>query len=628
MSKKLKAFDLKDVKVTDEYCVNALEKEISYLTAFDADRLLAGFRDTAGIDMKGKKRYEGWEQMLIGGHTMGHYLTAMAQAYANPGVSKADKKTIMSMLTYIIDGLLECQANSKGKKGFIFGAQILDRKNVEIQFDNIEAMKGDIITQAWVPWYTMHKILSGIIDVYKFTGLESALVLAKGVGDWVCDRALKWSEKMQVTVRRTEFGGMNDCMYELYSLTGKDEYALAAHCFDAEDLYEKVLTKGENVLTNHHANTTIPKFIGALNRYVTCDKKVIKGKKVDAKKYLTYAEVFWETVVERHTYITGANSEWEHFGVDYVLDAERTNCNNETCNVYNMLKLSRTLFEITGKKKYADYYENAYYNSILASQNPETGMTTYFQPMATGYFKTYGRRWDNFWCCVGTGMENFTKLGDSIFFKKGKDIYVNLYQSAVLENKALGVKLTLKSSLPEKEKVNITINAVKGALPGKLCLRLPDWLAKGAKIKIDGDTVDYEISGGYAVLPAGLKDGTKVDITLPETVVAYGLKDNLAAVAFKYGPVVLSADLGTKKMETTTTGVNVTIPKDKVTDRDEIRLPGGVDIPDYKKNAASYFERADEDGKLRLKLKNTDLVFAPHYRRYKERYGIYFRLKR
>lgn len=185
----IKEFPMEQILNSDPYCVNALEKDMAYLTAFDSDRLLAGFRETAGLDRKGAKRYEGWESTLIGGHSMGHYLSAIAQAYVNPGVSVEDRKCVYEMMTTLIDGLLECQAHSKGKPGFVFGAVIVDPENVEKQFDNIEQNLTNIITQAWVPWYTMHKLLTGVLDVYKLTGYEPACKLAEGIGDWTYQRA-------------------------------------------------------------------------------------------------------------------------------------------------------------------------------------------------------------------------------------------------------------------------------------------------------------------------------------------------------------------------------------------------------------------------------------------------------
>lgn len=311
--KNISDYDLWNVAVTDSYLTNAEEKDIEYLLNLDADRLLAGFRETAGLDMKGKTRYGGgWEDALIGGHTMGHYLTAMAQAVAELPDNDTRKAQVEEKLNYIITELEKCQ-NQTGT-GFIFGARILDENNIELQFDNVEKGLADITREAWVPWYTMHKVLAGLIDTYKYTGNETALSVAKKLGDWVYARVLKWDTATQNKVLAIEYGGMNDCLYELYAVTGEDKYAEAAHKFDEESLFKLVASDSPNALNNKHANTTIPKFLGALNRYVTTNGKTVNGETVNAEDYLAYAEKFFDMVVDKHSYITGDNSEWEHFG--------------------------------------------------------------------------------------------------------------------------------------------------------------------------------------------------------------------------------------------------------------------------------------------------------------------------
>ncbi len=627
---KYREFSMKETVNLDPYCVNALSKDLDYLLSFDSDRLLAGFRETAGLDMKGKGRYEGWESTLIGGHTMGHYLSAIAQAYVNPGVSAEDAKKAKDMMATLVDGLLECQANSKGKKGFIFGATIVDKENVEKQFDNIEKNLTNIITQAWVPWYTMHKLLAGILDVYKDTGYEPALTLAKGIGDWTYDRASAWDESTAAQVIRIEYGGMNDVLYELYSLTDEEKYAVAAHYFDSKELFERVNAGGVDALNNHHANTTIPKFIGALNRYKACHGKVIGGQKVDASKYLEYAMSFWDMVNEKHTYITGGNSEWEHFGKDFVLDKERTNCNCETCNVYNMLKYSKTLFCITGDKKYSDFYENAFINTILSSQNPKTGMTTYFQPMSTGYFKVFGQRFDKFWCCTGTGMENFTKLNDSIYFHTDDAVVINMYETSKLNWKEKKLTVSMSANLQMTDEVMITVEAEDGgAIEAGVMLRIPDWCSAAPKVSIDGMPYDYKAESGYALIPAdGLRSGSQITVKLPMTMKAFALPDNDRSIAFKYGPTVLSADLGKENMETGITGMMVTIPAEKISGYDDIVLPDDITPEDIINSPEKYFvEEISADGKRTFRLTINNLVFAPHFSRFEERYGIYFTVR-
>ncbi len=616
--KGMSEFNIEDVIMDDEYEVESLNLDVNYLKELDADKLLAGFRETAGLDMKGATRYEGWENSLIGGHTIGHYMTAVAQACVNPNVSAADKTTLTDKLNYIVDALLECQNNTKGKAGFIFGSTIVNSGNVEKQFDNVESNATNITTQSWVPWYTMHKIIAGLVSVYELTGYENAKTVASGLGDWTYNRASSWSEAKRNTVLGIEYGGMNDCLYELYTITNKANHLTAAAYFDETTLFESVLAGGKNVLNNKHANTTIPKFLGALNRY----------KVTGEEKYLQYAEAFWTMVIDNHTYITGGNSEWEHFGEDNVLDDERTNCNCETCNSYNMLKLSRELFKITGEKKYSDYYETTFINSILSSQNSETGMSTYFQPMATGYFKVYGEKFNKFWCCTGSGMENFTKLGDSIYFYKDNTLFVNQYVSSTLNWTDENVTVKQETSIPNTNTSKFTVTTGDGSSADvNIRLRLPDWLADSATIKVNGNDYKYSTKAGYALVSGSLTSGTVIEITLPMEVKAYTLPDNDSAYAFKYGPIVLSADLGTDTLTTTTTGVSVTIPAIKKTSSENILVNMSIGtVSDYIANINKYLVKTD--GKLEFTMTGTDsdLVFSPHYSKNSERYGIYWYL--
>ena len=617
------AYGLDQVVLKDAYCVNAFEKDVEYLKKFDTDRLLAGFYETAGLAMK-KMRYPGWESMLIGGHTLGHYLTAAAQGYANAQASAEDKKILLDKIQALIDGLLECQKHSKGKPGFIFGAIIQNPENVELQFDYVEQNKTNIITEAWVPWYTMHKILDGVVNAYILTGYEPALTLGSGIGDWTYDRASKWSDEIHNVVLGIEYGGMNDALYELYKCTHKKEHLIAAHLFDEEALFKKVATGDANVLNNRHANTTIPKFVGALNRYITLGD--------EAKEYLDYVEKFWDMVVERHTYATGGNSEWEHFGEDYVLDAERTNCNNETCNTYNMLKMTRKLFMITGKKKYAEYYENTLINAILSSQNPETGMTMYFQPMATGFYKVYGTEFDKFWCCTGSGMENFTKLNDSIYFKEKDGITVNLFLSSEVEDSDLGIRLVQETELPKTDYAKFTVHLLKmesGEMPeevqAKFRVRIPDWscdstlVASGKKVSFQDE------KDGYASVEGSWKDGEVFELKCACKVLVKGLPDCDNVFAFQYGPILLSAYLGTENMIDGSTGVNVTIPTNKVVKSEYLTLEDGT-IEDYIKNIDAHFEKNVTELKFVLKGTDQELTFGPHYLKTRERYGIYWYL--
>lgn len=613
-------YTVKDVKLTDPFFGNALSKEISYLLSLDNDRLLCNFRKNGGVDWKDCEPYNGWENSLIGGHTMGHYLTALAQASVSSAASSSDRKKVYDKMVAIVDGLAECQRDN----GFLWGANVINVGNLEIQFDNVEKGKSNLFTEAWVPWYTMHKIFEGLISVYEIAGYEPGLEIAKKLGDWVYDRTKKWSDETHNTVLSIEYGGMNDCLYDLYRITGEEKYAVAAHAFDEDALFEQIRSDRANVLNNRHANTTIPKVIGALKRYEVLDGRKIKGKTVDASDYLKTAEVFWQMVIDHHTYPTGGNSEWEHFGEDDILNQERTNCNCETCNVYNMLKLTNDLFMITGDKKYADYYEEAFVNHIMASQNPETGMTTYFQAMATGYFRTFSTPTDSFWCCTGTGMENFTKLGSGMYYRKDNKLYINMYLSSEFEDNDLGLSITQDSDIPSTDTAEFTLK-LDSAKDITLAFRIPEWALGDVEITVNGEAFTYTVADGYAEVTKTWAKGDKIVVKIPLGFTAYNLQDGVNTVAFKYGPLLLAADLGDKDMNTTYTGMSVLIPESTVTPSDILTLNEGITTNDIKENPGNYFK---DNGNLSFTFTATkeNYEFKPYYTLYNTRYGIFWRI--
>jgi len=615
---------LNEVKITDAYAVNGMRREVEYLKKLDADKLLYFFYVNADLTPKADFSYgvktagglEQWEGGLIGGHFMGHYLTALAQACANANTPARDKEILLARMKYITGALKTCQNNAEAagsKRGFLWGASLTatgGRKNFEYQFDCVERTGDGFSADAWVPWYTMHKILAGLLDCARLAGDQTAKEAAISLGDWVYNRVMGWSKATQKTVLKAEYGGMNDVMYSLYAFTGDDRYASAAHKFDETELFEKVLGAKADYLDGLHANTTIPKILGAINRYVTCNGKRIGGEIVNAEKYLTVAEKFWQCVVDYHTYVTGGNSEWEHFGRDGVLDRERTNANCETCNTYNMLKLSRLLFAVTKEKKYLDYYENTYYNAILSSQNPETGMTTYFQPMATGYFKVYSSETDHFWCCTGSGMENFTKLGDSIYYSEGGAVYVALYLASAYKSEK--VCLTMDADLENSDRAVITVE--RG--PAELRLRRPYWSEKFT-VSLNGQSV--EGSGDF--VSVGVEKGDCVEIGFRKTVKAYNLPDGKNTYAFLYGPFLLSAELGAQDMKTTTTGVKVTVPARAVGGR--IVSVDAASVETFMQNIDSEMKRG-AGNKFTLNSRGEKLTYSYHFRRHTGRYGIYF----
>ena len=673
----IKAFSLADVKLEDEYFLDVTQKDVDFLNTFDVDRLLYNFRLTAGLPNKAKAPYSGWENTRIGGHTLGHYLAAAAQGIASGyGECKGrDGLALCERLALLINGLSECQAASgrddRCKQGFIFGATMADPAKPELQFDKLEAGNQ---ADTWVPWYTMHKLMNGIVETAKLAGgqtAERALDIAEKLGEWMYERTSRWDEETRKRVLSVEYGGMNDCLYELYKCAKAagyaqaDHYKKVAHSFDEEYLFKEILTaplvkgKDANILNNRHANTTIPKFVGAVNRCLTLKEEGAPASEAEQKQYLEYCKAFWNLVTQHHTYITGGNSECEHFGKDDILDAERSNTNCETCNVHNMLKLTRALFMLTGERKYADYYENTFINSILASVNRETGMTTYFQPMATGCFKTYCNPDVNknyFWCCTGTGLENFTKLGDSLYFYDDEKatLIVNQYFNSEVTWKARGIKLSQKSDIPMGEAVTFTVEALEGeaASDFTLALRIPEWCCGQAALLINNSEAaddDFSENNGYLLVSRKWQVGDTISLTLPMEIRAYTLPDNPNAAAFKYGPVVLAAELGRDdKMKLRQVGVQCDVCANKIIRGIEIPLNGNYGgtnnlkplAPEYIKikNAESteaflsdinsHFER--EAGSLNFILRDIEwgedeeLKFSPYYLINNQRYGIYW----
>ncbi len=590
----IRNFALNKVELCEPVLENAFRKEQEYLRSIDADRLLAGFREIAGLTKKAERYQGGWEDAEIAGHTLGHYLTALSQLYAATGA-----KDIGERLNYILSELAECQLEN----GFLFASP-------ERLFDRLE--QGE---PAWVPWYTMHKVLAGLLSTYQLGGCPRGLELAIKLGIWVYDRTKDWTDEVRERVLLIEYGGMNDVMYELYKETGRKEFAEAAAKFDETELFLQI-AQGKDILQGKHANTTIPKFLGALNRYFALGES--------EEFYFKAAQSFFDIVLENHTYVTGGNSEWEHFRAPATLGRERTQCNCETCNTHNMLKLAEGLFFVTGEKRYMDFYERTFLNAVLGSQNPETGMTMYFQPMAAGYFKTYSTPFENFWCCTGTGMENFTKLNSGIYHTGENRLYVNLYLASVLHDEKLNLDLIQKTDLNYFDSVQLSMK-LQEEKEFALALRIPEWTKQRFEVKINGQTVDYAVQKGYILLERRWAREQQISLRFFPEITLHTLPDAPYSAAVTYGPFVLAAGLGQSQMSTELTGVFVTIPTKKVPVREQILIKE-ISVREWFADCKKNFVKAE--GELAFYLRGTDadgeLLFTPYYKHYNDRYGIYF----
>ena len=640
-------FELDKVQILDNYYLSAQKSDIAFLKKMDTARLLAGFRTTAGIDTKGVRPYGGWEDSLLGGHCVGHYLTALAQAVKVTGDKELKEKS-----QTLIAGLEECQ--KKLGTGFLFGAKVEDKEDVEKQFDILEGKKKG---ETWVPWYNMHKVLAGLVDTYKYTRNETALLVAEKLGDWIYARVSKWDLKTNQKVLETEYGGMNDCLYELYSYSHNKHHLEAAQKFDEKALFLMAAKGEKNCLDGKHANTQIPKFIGAIKRYNVL-KQLGEAKQED-EAYLADAEKFFEMVVKRHSFITGGISVMEHFRKDYHLDEIRTQTNCESCCAHNMLKLAKELFKATRKKEYADYYETTLRNAIMGAVKTESGAASYFTPMATGYYKTFGEEEPEknmFWCCTGSGMENFTKLGDSIYFRANDTLLVNQYVASKVTWEEKNLVLTQKSDVTKSEEISFVLNALhdKEISDVAIALRIPDWMHGEATIYVNGaEKMTAAGNSEYVLLERNWEDGDVIMAKYPMSVESVGLLDQDAVFAFRYGPTVLAAKLGKEKMgEATWAGIDLTAPLYKVVgnecrkdtiaygepkttellDNETLTIQKETSVNEFVSHIEHYLVRDTESETLSFHLKGTDadttfengLQFVPFNTLNDERYGIYW----
>ena len=640
-------FELDKVQILDDYYLSAQKSDIAFLKKMDTARLLAGFRTTAGIDTKGVRPYGGWEDSLLGGHCVGHYLTALAQAVKVTGDKELKEKS-----QTLIAGLEECQ--KKLGTGFLFGAKVEDKEDVEKQFDILEGKKKG---ETWVPWYNMHKVLAGLVDTYKYTGNETALLVAEKLGDWIYERVSKWDLKTNQKVLETEYGGMNDCLYELYSYSHNKHHLEAAQKFDEKALFLMAAKGEKNCLDGKHANTQIPKFIGAIKRYNVL-KQLGEAKQED-EAYLVDAEKFFEMVVKRHSFVTGGISVMEHFRKDYHLDEIRTQTNCESCCAHNMLKLAKELFKATRKKEYADYYETTLRNAIMGAVKTESGAASYFTPMATGYYKTFGEEdpeKNMFWCCTGSGMENFTKLGDSIYFRANDTLLVNQYVASKVTWEEKNLVLTQKSDVTKSEEISFVLNALhdKEISDVAIALRIPDWMHGEATIYVNGaEKMTAAGNSEYVLLERNWEDGDVIMAKYPMSVESVGLLDQDAVFAFRYGPTVLAAKLGKEKMgEATWAGIDLTAPLYKVVgnecrkdtiaygepkttellDNETLTIQEETSVNEFVSHIERYLVRDTESETLSFHLKGTDadttfengLQFVPFNTLNDERYGIYW----
>ncbi|MEW6743059.1 MAG: glycoside hydrolase family 127 protein [Planctomycetota bacterium] len=509
------AFDLRDVRLLEGPFRRALELDQRYLLALELDRLLHNFRVNAGLPSSAQP-LGGWEapDCELRGHFVGHFLSACALIYAATGDDRLKDRA-----DTVVAALAKCQESIGSGYLSAFPESFIDR---------VERRE-----RVWAPWYTLHKIYAGLLDTYVHLGNSKALEVAERMALWAKQRTGMLSDEAMQRMLDTEHGGMNETLANLYALTGKQEFLELALRFNHNSLIDPASRREDN-LTGLHANTQIPKFIGAARLY----------ELTGAAELRTAATFFWEVVTRERSYVIGGHSDGEAFSPKETLSQALGPSTAETCNTYNMLKLTRHLFCWDPQAAYADYYERALLNHILASQDPSTGMMCYYVPLRSGSCKEYNTPNDSFWCCTGTGVENHAKYGDSIYFHDGMNtLFVNLFIASELRWREKGLTLRQETHFPEEGLTRLTFTCPE-PVALELKVRHPDWALAGIDVALNGRKLPLKsLPGAYVSVSRTWKSGDNLEVRLPMTLRCEGFRDNPRRIAFLHGPLVLCAEI-------------------------------------------------------------------------------------
>jgi hypothetical protein len=593
---KAEPFDLTEVRLLDGPFRDAMLLDKAELLSLDPDRLLHNFRVTAGLPSTAQP-LGGWEAPTceLRGHFVGHYLSACALMYASTG-----DPALKQRADYIVAELAKCQAAlpSQGyNTGFLSAYP-------ESLFDRVDAGK-----PVWAPYYTLHKIMAGLLDVYEHCGNQQALDVLERMAGWLEFRVGRLSHEQMQLALRNEQGGMNEVLANLYGATGKPEYLKLAESFNHEAVFAP-LAAGQDRLDGLHVNTQIPKIIGAARQY-----------ELDGDQRLhDVAAFFWERVALHRSWVIGGNSDGEHFFPISDFIGHLSPVTAETCNTYNMLKLTRHLFEWEPSAAAMDFYERALFNHILSSQDPETGMMTYYVSMKPGHFKVYSTPLDSFWCCMGTGVENHAKYGDTIYFHAPDALYVNLFIASTLRWSEEGVAVRQQTKFPNEEGTTLTLHCA-AARKFALKLRYPAW-ASAATVSINGKALPVTSEpGSYLTLDRTWHDGDTIEYRLPMRLHVEALPNHPTGVSILYGPLVLAADMGPDGLP----GNGQEAKDPNVFDR--VPDPPGPVITCSPQDITAHIRRVP-GSEIAFKtdglLKPNDLSLVPFYRLHHERYTVYW----
>lgn len=588
---KVRPFPMKQVRLGQGPCTAAMEADRKYLHSLPPDRLLHTFRINAKIASSAQP-LGGWEAPdceLRGHYAGGHYLSAVALMYASTGDDGLKKNG-----DTVVAELANCQ------KGLNDGGY-LSAFPVEF-FDRLRNRE-----RVWAPFYTIHKIMAGLLDMYLYTGNEQALEVLEKMAGWTASYTGSFSYDHMQRILGTEYGGMSETLSNLYVVTGKPYYLHVAQRFDKKWFFDP-LASHRDELKGLHVNTHIPQVIAAARYYeLTGDRY-----------YRDIAEYFWDEVVSERSYCTGGTSNHESWNTDPGKLANELSTNTtEDCCAYNMMKLTRHLFGWNPEARYMDYYERLLFNHRLGTINPDDGTMMYYLPLASGYWKVFGKPYDSLWCCTGTGSEEYAKLTDTIYFHDDDSLYVNLYVDSSLEWAEKGLQVKQETHFPEQQGTTLTITA-KSPQQVAINLRVPYW-AEAGNVRVNGATLKvFSSPSSYLTLERAWKTGDKIEINLPMKLHIDAMPDDPSVQAMMYGPIVLAGRFDA-------------VSKEMLYGDYEPKPTDQRKVPDIIADANQPTAWVEADSKQPLTFRalgqSQDMTLVPLYQVINDRYAVYWKVK-
>ncbi|MPT48202.1 MAG: glycoside hydrolase family 127 protein [Sphingobium sp.] len=527
------ALPLSDVRLLPSPFLNAVEVNQRYLMALEPDRLLHNYHKFAGLPTKGEI-YGGWESDTIAGEALGHYLSALSLMYAQTG-----HQPCITRINYIIDELAKCQA-AHGD-GYVAGFMRRRKDGTVVNGKEIfpEIMAGDIrsmgfdLNGCWVPFYNWHKLYAGLMDAQTYTGNDKGIAILVGLSGYIEKVFAPLNDEQIQTILDCEFGGINESFAELYTRTKDPRWLHMARVTFYHDKVMNPLVDGRDELANLHANTTIPKLIGMARLYE------ITGE----AGYANASSYFWDRVTKHHSFVIGGNSDREHFFEPDSIASHITEQTCESCNSYNMLKLTRHLYSWSPDAAWFDYYERAHLNHMLAHQHPKTGMFTYMMPLMSGTARSYSTPFETFTCCLLSGTETHSKHGESIYWQQDGTLFVNLYIPSTATWAAQKADFELTTEYPYEGQVALKLKRMSGKRSFSIAMRIPGW-AQSHSLQVNGQPAEAVIEKGYARINRTWRAGDVVTLDLPLELRLEIAPGSDKAVSILRGPMVMAADLG------------------------------------------------------------------------------------